>query len=1830
MSFNGPQLLEITLENFFIKVRLGNQQVTVSGPLKLDKGSWNHVAIVFVNVPSSSSTTVNIYVNGRRSEQILPRGVLNTPFLFGQRTSNFVARCPNSPNNKIGSILFDEFKIYDRALIPQEIEQFAKNRDIPISPHDSGLVVYFPFKEGKGKSSVGIAGPKASESYLSTFNAANFVSRNDASIIKCQSTGDPHVVDFYANKWDPEHKKHLARIVSCDEGKITHFEVVSDHDFGHPSHPKATLNRQVRVRLNNDVVRVLLGGKLQYRQQISKAWVDLEKVNQDVGELKIRVDGKNYYIYGAPYGFARIVVEGTTHMNVYIEVVKNVCNSHAPSHCAGYKGFINEWEYDFDVIINPPLFPPLASPPQKEEVDPCESFPDLKVFAEEICFKKYRNVTKKEYEDCVFDICGTGDPGIGTEIPDEECMLEYRRLIEEGKEDEAANLDCGDNCNCLVGECKEVDGVKQCVCEKGYTGKDCSQSATLVNITVAYDGVVNGKPYHISPHKLTGLAPNSAVSLSPNDFAQLNSWDVKDTFLIYVTSAQVHNIPPVNKRSTEPGEFKNSYSLFVIGEGKHTPHKVSWTLSPNGVAPVGYGTLGKVTLAADMKSAQFNFDGYNLHGLVFKELPDEWCVDFNFGTLPSTIRQVVIGSGNNDGYLDIIKVHKNGNENVRVCGNEILNPCANINSCEECMAEEVCGWCRSTSRCIFGNAGGPIDGSVCPYWQFTASPTTSRRVKAYFGAPINPKKQEVFLVTGDHELATLPVQIVVDAGYSRDATWDIAVLTPPTGPAFTAFTGMVPNILTYLDSIEHIGFSYSFIGKTSPTLVSTLETPKAALHSLLFQISKMGPQDPTTNLPASLIGLTNGQSPGWREHARHLTVVIPDTIVPPTDTQVIANIRNALLDRVVLPLFAVKQSQLNAYRNFVAELGFGIVIQYDHGSNLLDVILEGIERATGSVSLVPRSFGHLNQDDVAQHSDGWTISGLGEKMRTRMYFPFKADEVGGDGKPTIEETNFVAPGFGKASVINIETDLPIGTSTDVNMRQYDTLESNEAISGRFITFSGRGLELESPVYIKFEGHSEAYVPYGKEGPYQVGKFYQVDDEKISQITNQDEIDSVLEEIPSSGAFIKDPAGRVLYVPHRDGYSVSGKDDSPYVTVTYTVYDACTKSEPFHLNIYITYQNIKPESFVQSGLGGDENTAIVLQLHGKDEKGHLLDYYITKGPHEISGNSRIPKGRFYKYSDDLYSQLNVQDIYELPDLEAILSTGEQIIASPESPVLINGDKVIYIPDRFFNSENIPASGKYQTLPEAEFFVKQREHLEEELDEIPDGETYLLLKSIETPFKIYIKWVNQKPYIGGESHIDVLHPIVPDDTVCYHLKEDCDFDQNLGVFPPNQAPPATLLVGGYDIEEVPLKLKIKSLECPQGTVLKENLNPIFVDDIVPIETGVWSPALRFRPEKDRYRDGYCIIEYVITDGQLESEVAKLTLNVKHINQPPFSINRIYLLTNSSTYTSDYYVYDYEETEINARIMKCDVPIPDEDYSLVINGVDVKCSAITEEGISLGVINTTPRAEFTVEYSFDITKFDGGNIQIAYIQFDDGLPRNIPLNTYKLTFTYIAVNKFPEIWRYDESQKTTSYFENFTDTALIVNETIFDIGLTFSDDAVLSSNMRMDCYITPFDTPQLFLGNYHNVYILPTYGVNNKLFTAEGNRNNLAQFLQQLRIAAMYEGDINITFVINDLGNSGACSESDIMVCDKISNATLLFRAVLGSETNSTIIAAGSAGAILVAGAAAAIAWFKVKKLRNNSEAVNPWMLEGDQDNVIDNPMYESTGNEGENPLYDDNIE
>lgn len=1792
-------LLDVIVRGGFLVIRDSNTESTYNAKLAIKQ--YYHVSIQFKN--GGSGSELSLYINGKDVS-----GSLSTrnfkKFSNSQRTNSYLGRClaRNGQAHSTGVIYFDEFRIFDRQLTFEEIQVLA-NPNVKRPIDDRALVVYYPFNEGQGSIAYGRPGTFSQESYQAALmNGARFTTRNEQGTLSCSSTGDPHVTTFTGQYFTPTHIKAYSRLLSCSHNtQEGFFSIQALHDFGHPSHPKATLNRELSVKYGDTIVKINLN--LDVFEKNGNSWVARGKPAsvKDI-HFEYLASNNQVKVYGSPFAVMHVYKQGTTHMDLYFKASSTLCKG--KSYCNDNRDFIRPIEYEEGTPV--PEAPPLAEPPVSAPYDPCVENPAISELAKKVCGAKFK-AGSPQYEACVFDVCATGDPTIPVE--DEECLALKKKLIEEGKTKEAEELPCIDNdCRCINGECNESN---QCLCFPGYAGPDCSQEYHLLNLTMDHNMVFNDRAVHLSSHLITVNSPD-AMTISNGPF-KLNDWAVEDSILLYVAAI----------RGVDQDALNYKYYLYLVGDISSQKSVSSKAITFS--APAGVVT--KHLSGAVMTDNTVTFDPFKPSGILFDELPGDWCVNFDFTGLTGNdglFKQVVVGSGNKLGKLDVIKVHENTHNYVKICGKEIVNPCAQYDNCRVCMEQPECGWCRSNQRCLFGNPAGPVEGSSCPVWTFTYDDTVSRRVNAEFGVPVSPKKQEVFLVSAGHDLSQLPVEITVDMGQSKGSVFDLAIVSPNAGTDFALFRDNVLSYMIGLDTYPNIGISFSTYDSNGLKKLTILETYAGATSSIPRDIKNVAQTNAVGDVDQALREISGSKHPNWRSSTRHVVFIVVGDSTPQPD--MITETRNALLSQSILPVFAVRSGKFSVYKNYVKDLGFGAVVLIDNaGSNVGVLLRDSVDIASKAVSLVPTQEGYIKlgtEGSANLYADLWNIHGLQQNMRGRMQFPMERSDTGNEIE--VKKSILVAPGFGTATIENLVTDKPTANSKDVDMQQEQPLPDNPELSGQIIELSGQALNPSDPISIEIISFGP---PFNNE--WGNGKFYQLPDNiaTLSSISQLTEID-----VSQGSVVVQNAAGKIVYVPPtgENVYSVSREiGRNAFTHIKYRVVDSCTESDDHTIGVYIAYENNKPpvNNFVTPQ--GVENKALLITLDGVDFREHDLKAIVKKAPYQLKDGKEQKVGRLFQYSDSVYNTLSsVNDIYrELPNLENILQNVAEIV-TPNSEVTDSKRRVIFIPDIYTNSENKPESGEYQVEPRISYIVEQIRN------PVLDAPTDKLLQSAETDHAFSIQWVNQPP------SVDVTP--VPSGLQCTH-NEPCQFNQNLGTFFPDLPTPVFISAAVKDIENEQLSVIIKSVACGEGSKLTDPSSQNIVQGLVipDFTKNVWSTAMTFVPKRDGHGDNYCTITYKAFDGELESlDEATVVINIKQVNQPVFSEAKSITAYNGHHTSATVAVGDIDDLVVEGTIVGC-TKFNDNPFTMVVNGVEIDDSIDCENFINIPIgevlIDETSTHGFydiSIECENCVVVGDLITLEVQFRDGNEGVDGRpeVPYS-YFLRANYLNINAYGQFWRGDdEENKSNEYYHAVAQKIPTQDDTTIDkyvsLGINITDEDALHYSVYVKVQIEQVDGPARLTtkDGLHGIVIVEYVTPYSVEMTGTLAQINKIMNENYLLISSFKSGKFNVTYTYNDFMNTGACNPGAPRRCERISHATLLFTAADTNNIPDYIAGGVSAGAVAIGAAAAIAAWMKFKRLRAPADGPDPWLMDDQTEGVVDNPMYEQRGGESENPLYE----
>jgi len=327
---------------------------------------------------------------------------------------------------------------------------------------------------------------------------------------------------------------------------------------------------------------------------------------------------------------------------------------------------------------------------------------------------------------------------------------------------------------------------------------------------------------------------------------------------------------------------------------------------------------------------------------------------------------------------------------------------------------------------------------------------------------------------------------------------------------------LVPNLVSRLQSIQpNTTFGVgSFIDKPilpfgksadSDYVYRTnlpLTTDTSALQSTVNNfIIRSGNDDPEAQLEGLLQTALRSQSEiGFRDSARRVVVVATDaefhqagdgseagitkpnnldTILdgnPPgtgEDYPSVPQVRQALINANLVPVFAVTNDQIATYRDLVDDsdgdgLGFGSVVELkSDSSNLVDAIATGLDVVGREINVVPVSdeFGYVKEITPPKFTDVLP----GQKLTFRV-------KLKSDGKGGNDTLNLRALGFGDTKINIVTSNKSPDTSDSKRTGKITNTYVTEVATGPLGLFKELKTEIEEkPVSIRKWENSETPV-----------------------------------------------------------------------------------------------------------------------------------------------------------------------------------------------------------------------------------------------------------------------------------------------------------------------------------------------------------------------------------------------------------------------------------------------------------------------------------------------------------------------------------------------------------------------------------------------------------------------------------------------------------------------------------------------------------------------------------------------------------------------------------
>ena len=362
--------------------------------------------------------------------------------------------------------------------------------------------------------------------------------------------------------------------------------------------------------------------------------------------------------------------------------------------------------------------------------------------------------------------------------------------------------------------------------------------------------------------------------------------------------------------------------------------------------------------------------------------------------------------------------------------------CDNFTTCDECMYQsQSCGWCGALMRCLPGGRDGPRN-ATCPFnWVFSSSEVLSKEEQVPTAqAPVQPSRVEVFLRPGVP--LTIPVKVrrpaipPVDFYLLVDASASLGKFVKLVETAAEKIADGLEDLQqntwlgmgAFLDKpIQPRGFwPWCFVLKELLPLSSNVTAFKNAAANFLITYNYDHPESSLE--PLMLVSFDAHGKVGWRNDSVRVVMVATDTYsfeagaensdaigaLPPNNGDGIADgdppgtgegypsreqVRVALLQNKVLPVFAVPEEPLRYWRSVVTDFGFGTIVPFEDGSEdkMVDGIVSGIEQSINTVALGVERDPHHRVKSITP-SGGFSNVSEGQVVEFQVVLEAREDE----------------------------------------------------------------------------------------------------------------------------------------------------------------------------------------------------------------------------------------------------------------------------------------------------------------------------------------------------------------------------------------------------------------------------------------------------------------------------------------------------------------------------------------------------------------------------------------------------------------------------------------------------------------------------------------------------------------------------------------------------------------------------------------------------------------------------------------------------------------------
>ena len=581
---------------------------------------------------------------------------------------------------------------------------------------------------------------------------------------------------------------------------------------------------------------------------------------------------------------------------------------------------------------------PIDPPPAKNG-DFCTQSALFNLTAWNTC-KRYGATNSSIFQDCYSDICLSGDPELTIKNPPtKDCVLN-QLLAAYGQTPLGSTV-----CDYCPNDCSGRGTCKNgtCVCDSGYVGDDCGQLNTWNCYSLSLAGVSQRQ---VEPISAT-LGENITASW-------ISKYQVEDTVVVYM----------VEKPTTYVSGSTLKPFLVISNSKPSSPSNGSYvavlSFAPQSVAGItvdGSNVVVSKNNVTNTLTLTFQWASYASSYAVLSNLPPQFCPTILLNNTKG-VDQVLLGSGNAIGDLDVLKAPSSTWTNIKLCSSNCTsNPCSQIDSCSDCAALAECGYCIDTARCQRGDQTGPFLGQ-CSNWRYSFNDSVSRRVTTDFGWPVAPSNTEVFLSSAPIGQLEVPVDVRVNMGVTQ-TVWDVVLLLPSFSTADdlinlqNVIKTRVLSILQQQDKYPSVRLAiatFNGAGVVSIAIdLTTVDSTTVYAFSRAIEGVIGTNSNVTNNQLTALNSLASaGAKPNWRTNARRMAIVYANfDYCKTTCTVTPSQLQATLLQESIVPVFATSSSLVASYKDLTADinkLSYGIVLPVADDLSNLGTVVDKVKR----------------------------------------------------------------------------------------------------------------------------------------------------------------------------------------------------------------------------------------------------------------------------------------------------------------------------------------------------------------------------------------------------------------------------------------------------------------------------------------------------------------------------------------------------------------------------------------------------------------------------------------------------------------------------------------------------------------------------------------------------------------------------------------------------------------------------------------------------------------------------------------------------------------------